>query len=109
MTSTPTTTTYGLRDYQATLIRAVYEQWHHAPRVMAQLPTGGGKTVIFSAIASEFTRRGEPVLVLAHRQELIDQAADKLQAIADCPIGIVRAGHRPDYGAPIQVASVQSL
>ena len=78
-------------------------------RVLAQLPTGGGKTVVFSAIASEFARRGEPVLVLAHRQELITQAADKLRAIAGCPVGIVKAGHRPDYPAPVQVASVQSV
>jgi superfamily II DNA or RNA helicase len=66
-TSTPTTTTYALRGYQSTLIRAIYEQWHHAPRVMAQLPTSGGKTVGFATIADEFTRRGEFVLVLAHR------------------------------------------
>jgi superfamily II DNA or RNA helicase len=109
MTSTATTATLPLRDYQSTLIRSVYEQWHHAPRVLAQLPTGGGKTVVFSHIGHEFTKRGDSVLVLAHRTELITQAADKLRAIADCPVGIVKAGHKPDYTAPIQVASVQSV
>ena len=101
--------TYALRTYQQALIQGIYERWHHAPRVLAQLPTGGGKTVIFSAIADEFTRRGDTVLVLAHRAELILQAADKLKAIADCPVGIVKSGHKPDYQAPIQIASVQSL
>lgn len=103
-----TTTKLPLRDYQSTLIRSVYEQWRPHRRVLLQLPTGGGKTVVFSHIGHEFTRRGDGVLVLAHRQELIDQAAAKLQAISGCPVGIVKAGHKPDYDAPIQVASVQS-
>ena len=97
-----------LRNYQEKLVRDIYQQWHQHRRIMAQLPTGGGKTVIFSHIAQSFLERGHGVLVLAHRQELISQAADKLAAIAPRPAGIVRAGVRPDYSAPIQVASVQS-
>lgn len=77
--------------------------------MLAQLPTGGGKTVVFAHVAQDFTARGDNVLVLAHRTELITQAADKLRAVTAAPVGIVKAGHRPDYAAPIQVASVQSL
>lgn len=105
----PTTTALALRDYQSALSQGIYEQWRNHRRIMAQLPTGGGKTVVFSAIAREFTRRGEGALVLAHRQELITQAAAKLAAVAGCSVGIIKAGHRPDYSAPIQVASVQSV
>jgi superfamily II DNA or RNA helicase len=53
--------TYGLRDYQETLVKGIFEGWTHHQRVMAQLHTGGGKTIVFSAIASEFIKRGENV------------------------------------------------
>ncbi len=56
---------------------------------MMQLPTGGGKTIIFCAIAREFTSVSEPVLVIAHREELIAQAAAKLEAVAGTPVGII--------------------
>ena len=46
------TITYGLRDYQETLVKGIFEAWSHHQKVMAQLPTGGGKTIVFSAIAS---------------------------------------------------------
>ena len=76
---------------------------------MAQLPTGGGKTIVFSAIASEFIKRGENVLILAHREELITQAADKLEVITGSPVGIIKAGYKPNPLFPVQVASVQSM
>lgn len=102
--------TYDLRPYQQELAQLVLAQWSAGHRrVLAQSPTGSGKTVIFSAIAAEFTARGEGVLVLAHREELIIQAAEKLQAITDQPTGIIKAGYRPDPTHQIQVASVQSL
>jgi superfamily II DNA or RNA helicase len=104
-----TVTTYQLRPYQRELVTAVLERWTDHRRVMCQLATGGGKTVIFSAIANEFVSRGERVLILAHREELILQAKEKLQAVCPVPIGIIKAGHKPDYTAPVQVASVQSL
>jgi len=113
MTSTllnlPPSSQISLRDYQASLLTHIYEQWQQHRRVLAVLPTGSGKTVLFSAIANDFVARRGSVLVLAHREELITQAADKLQAIASCDVGIIKAGHKPNYDAPIQVASVQSM
>ena len=104
-----TAQTFQLRDYQARLIQGIYEAWKSQTRVMAQLPTGGGKTVIFSTIAEEFIRRSERVLVLAHREELITQAARKLEAIAGMPAGIIKAGCPMNPLFPIQVGSVQSM
>ena len=98
-----------LRDYQFDLIQAVFEQWEQHQRVMAQLPTGGGKTVIFSVIANEFVKYSKRVLILAHREELILQAASKLESITRSPVGIIKAGYSPSPLLPIQVASVQSL
>ena len=65
---------------------------------MAQLPTGGGKTVIFAAIAEEFVRRGESVLVLAHREELITQAASKLETVRDSRLSLQHS-HRLSPGS----------
>lgn len=45
---------------------------------MLVLPTGTGKTVVFSKVVEEEVRKGEKALILAHRGELLDQASDKL-------------------------------
>lgn len=100
---------FSLRDYQLDLVRKIYVSWKQQRRVLAQLPTGGGKTVIFGKITQDFTDRDKKVLILAHREELIVQAAQKLEAITNCEVGIVKSGYEPNYGAPIQVASVQSM
>jgi superfamily II DNA or RNA helicase len=74
-------------------------------------PTGAGKTVIATEIVRRFLSQNHDlnrVLWLAHRQELIDQAAKRLNAVG-LQTGIIMAGHRPNYGAPVQVASVQTL
>jgi superfamily II DNA or RNA helicase len=78
---------------------------------MAQLPTAGGKTVVFAAIVREFVSRGEGVLVLAHRKELVQQAASKIRAELprNIGVGVIKAGIPPAPLAPVQVASVQTL
>ncbi|MDJ0734888.1 MAG: DEAD/DEAH box helicase [Nostocaceae cyanobacterium] len=99
-----------LRDYQLELIQQVFRHWGCGEHgVMVQLPTGGGKTIIFCAIANEFIRKSEPVLVIAHRQELITQAANKLEAVAGIPVGIIKAGYKPNPDCLLQVASIQTL
>ncbi|MEL6499861.1 MAG: DEAD/DEAH box helicase [Cyanobacteria bacterium J06623_1] len=103
-------TTFQLRDYQQSLISQIYARWEIGDnRVMAQCPTGGGKTICFTAIASEFTQRNSRVLILAHRQELITQAANKTRDIVGIEPGIIKSGYQPDYSAAIQVGSVQSV
>ena len=106
----PSKMPYQLRDYQDKLVTRVFDKWSSGKRrLVLQLPTGAGKTIIFSAIAREFLRQGLGVLVLAHRLELISQAHEKLEAVSGLPAGIIKAGFpvHPDYD--IQVASVQSL
>lgn len=101
---------YQLRDYQKQLLAQVFQSWGSGRRrLLLQLATGAGKTIIFSAIAREFLRQGLAVLVFAHRLELITQAHEKLEAVSGLPAGIIKAGFplHPDYD--IQVASVQSL
>ncbi len=101
---------YSLRDYQQELFDKVFASWGAgARRLLAQLPTGGGKTVLVAAIAHQFTRRGEKVLFLAHREELLLQAKEKLEAVTGCPTGLIKAGYPTEPEHLIQIASVQSL
>lgn len=109
MTTKPNLT-YVPRDYQRQLLATVLTHWQQGHRrIMLQLATGGGKTVLFSSLAAEFTARGEGVLVVAHRLELLLQAKEKLEAVSGVAVGIIKAGHEPDPNALIQVASIQTL
>ena len=104
----PQLVTYNLRDYQTDLIRQIFASWQTKRSVMLQLPTGGGKTILFAYLAREFAKKGMGVLVLAHREELLLQAQEKLEAITGVPAGIIKSGY-PVYSYDLQVASVQSL
>ena len=102
--------TYKLRPYQADLLDRIYKSWDSGNRrVMLQLPTAGGKTICFSHLVKIFITIGKTVLVLAHREELIKQAADKITATTGITPGIIKAGYTADYSQPVQVASIQSL
>jgi superfamily II DNA or RNA helicase len=67
---------FELRPYQAACVEAVLAKFREFRRLLVVVPTAGGKTVIFSELA----RRTQPTrtLILAHREELLAQAADKL-------------------------------
>lgn len=68
-----------LRPYQQEAREAVQAEWAAGRRrTLLVLPTGCGKTIVFSKLIEDCVRDGERVLVLAHRGELLDQAADKL-------------------------------
>ena len=67
-----------LRPYQEEARSAVQNEWQNNKTLLV-LPTGCGKTIVFSKIIEDRVRAGERVLVLAHRGELLDQASDKLE------------------------------
>jgi DNA repair protein RadD len=79
-----------------------------ARRVIYQLPTGGGKTVVFADLSASAVSKGNSVLVLVHRQELVKQAHAKL-AMAGVPAGIISEGTVTNADLSVQVASVQTL
>src|SRR5450755_280213 len=98
-----------LRPYQETCVERVLDAYQRTPkggRALLVLPTGGGKTLVFAETAR---RLGLNTLIIAHRQELLQQAADKFRMIDPTAIiGQVGAG-RHEWGAPITVASVQTI
>ncbi|HMM31194.1 MAG TPA: DEAD/DEAH box helicase [Clostridia bacterium] len=67
------------RPYQQEARQAIHAEWDKGIKnTLLVLPTGTGKTIVFSMVIEDCVRNGERVLVLAHRGELLDQAADKL-------------------------------
>lgn len=69
-----------LRPYQQEARTAIFREWDAGRRrTLLVLPTGTGKTIVFCSVSEEVVRRGGRVLILAHRGELLDQAADKMQ------------------------------
>lgn len=99
-----------LRPYQASLEEATREAFRRGRRrVLVQLPTGGGKTTIAASMIRGAVARGRRCLFLAHRKELIVQAADRLEQHG-VACGILMGNHpRASSRAPVQVASVQTL
>jgi len=101
---------YPLRDYQQSLIQQVFSHWCRGEkRLLLQLPTGAGKTVIFTSIILEFVLKNEPVLVLVHRQELLSQARATIEAMTGLPVGVIKAGYPVTPLPLVQVASIQTL
>ena len=68
-----------LRPYQEEAKEAVEGQWESGTKkTLLVLPTGCGKTIVFAKITEDCVRNGDRVLILAHRGELLEQAADKI-------------------------------
>lgn len=69
-----------LRPYQQEAREAIFEQWDSGVlKTLLVLPTGCGKTIVFAKVIEDCVRHGDRVLILAHRGELLEQAADKIQ------------------------------
>lgn len=102
----------SLRPYQWRAVEAVEGDWARGLRRTAVvLPTGGGKTVVFSALIQRWKadHPGQRALVLAHREELIEQAAAKIRLMApELRVGIVKA-ERDNVTADVVVGSVPTL
>ena len=103
-----------LRPYQQEARTAVESEWYAGnSRTLLVLPTGCGKTIVFAKIAEDSVRKGDRVLILAHRGELLDQAADKIKSAT----GLICSTEKAEQSCldsasrwyRITVGSVQSL
>ena len=71
-----------LRPYQQEARDSIFEQWDSGiRRTLLVLPTGCGKTIVFAKVTEDCVRQGDRVLILAHRGELLEQAADKIASV----------------------------
>lgn len=99
-----------LRPYQQKADDDIVAAWASGKkRVFLQLPTGGGKTVMFNHRAAVAARKGKRVLIIADRRELIQQAWSRLWQAANIHAGIILSGHPQNHALPIQIASIQTL
>lgn len=98
-----------LRPYQQQLVNEIRGQYQLGRKsVLAVLSTGGGKTYIFSYIAQQASVKGNRVLILVHRAELLDQASRSLHTMGVAH-GLIQAGRGMDLSHAVQIASVQTL
>jgi DNA repair protein RadD len=98
-----------LRPYQARALadaKAAYRAGKRA--ILLVCPTGGGKTRMGTEIVTGAIRKGGSVLWLAHREELLEQAARSIMAEGVERVGIIAPWARRQH-ADVQVASVQTL
>ncbi|MGX8719843.1 MAG: DEAD/DEAH box helicase, partial [Eubacteriales bacterium] len=100
-----------LRPYQKEAIIAVEDEWKKGQRrTLLVLPTGTGKTICFAKVTEDCVRAGDRVLVLAHRGELLDQAADKIAKSTGLGCSVEKAEESClDSWFRVTVGSVQTL
>lgn len=95
-----------LRGYQEEALKSVIESFENGiNRQLISLPTGSGKTIVISAVAQYYKTK---TLVLAHREELIEQAVEKIKLYSpDADVGICKA-KKNEISRKIVVGSIQS-
>ena len=101
-----------LRPYQKEAVKNIFHEWEDEGRkkTLLFLATGLGKTICFCDITNRLVERGEHVLILAHRGELLDQASDKLYKTTGLETALEKA-ESTALGSPLKVTvgSVQTL
>jgi len=96
----------NLRDYQDEAIQRVEKGWSEHKRQVLVLPTGSGKTIVFSFLVKRYPGR---CLIIAHTQNLIFQAQDKLRSATGIRSSIEMAEDRADLDSRVVIASRQTL
>ena len=99
-----------LRDYQIEICEKVNKAFETHRSVMMQMPTGTGKTVVLASLVKQFLNSNvdSPVLIVAHRIELIEQTGAFLSHFG-IDYGVIAGGKRPAMLKRVMVASVQTL
>ena len=100
-----------LRPYQQQARDRIHAEWDAGhTRTLLVLPTGTGKTIVFASVAADQVRAGDRVLILAHRGELLEQAADTLQRSTGLVSAVEKAESTClDSWFRVVVGSVQTL
>src|SRR5260221_14476551 len=100
--------THELRDYQQAAVSSVRTKWKEADRLLGVAPTGSGKNHIAAGITKE-RRSAGPVLILAHREELLEQTRSTIALLSDLIIEKEQAENWSILSADVVLGSVQTL
>lgn len=104
------TPTIQLRDYQLEALDKVRKSFEEYKKVLLVSPTGSGKTILLASAALRYWNELKAkTLILAHREELLEQAADKIFRTTGLEAEIEKAEREASHDAPVVVASVQTL
>lgn len=100
-----------LRPYQKEASKSILEEWKKGTRsCLLTLPTGCGKTIVFADVIQNVLREGGKTLILAHRAELLDQAADKIHKVTGLGCAVEKAEQTAeDSWFNVTVGSIQSM
>ena len=99
----------NLRNYQNNGVNAIRQCFLKLVYcVMYVLPTGGGKTVLFTFIAQRMALKGKKVIILVHRIELLRQTSKALSKFG-VEHGMINPNYTPNFTHNVQVASVQTI
>ena len=104
-----------LRPYQQEAKDSIFREWDTTNNVMLQMPTGTGKTVLFSSIIKDIhnwmirTQEYQKILIIVHRTELIEQTKDKLGKQYHVASGVIAGNYVRDLKPQVQIASIQTL
>ena len=107
---------HTLRNYQQEAKEKIFGQWDYVDNVLYQMPTGTGKTRLFTSLIRDLSlaslqeNRRKGILIIAHRTELIEQIDESLNKY-HIPHGIIAGAFkdRRDFLLPVQVASIQTI
>lgn len=97
-----------LRPYQAALLADTRRALKVHRRVLVQLPTGGGKTVIAATMMAGAAARGLRAWFVVHRRELVEQTAATVER-SGAPYGFCATGFPVKYRQPVTICAVQTL
>lgn len=96
----------NLRDYQIDMLNGAINALNAGKSPFVTSPTGSGKMVVIASLAAHLQMK---VLIVEHRQELIDQAMEKLREIGENP-GLIMSGVAdPNKNATIKVGMIQTI
>ena len=97
----------ALRPYQIQAHEAITRGFNEYQKQLAVKPTGSGKTILFASLAQHYQPRR--TLVLAHREELISQAVDKIYKATGLIADVEMGERNASLTAPVVVGSIQTL
>jgi superfamily II DNA or RNA helicase len=110
MTTSVPKSSIAFRAYQDKASAAIRDGWTQGLLTqLLVLPTGTGKTIVFAREIGWEVSNGHKVLVLAHREELLEQARDKLKAVNGLAAELEKAESHASLESEVVVASVQTL
>lgn len=104
----------NLREHQVEAKRKIYDVWNRYGSVMLQMPTGTGKTYLFTSIVNDILstyrelHKDLHILIVAHRTELLDQISATLSKFGIAH-GFVQGAREQHLWKRVQIASIMSL